>query len=1166
MMFEKFKSLFKKSKTDSSQVYFIATPFRYGIRFTCSELDLCQAGNASSIAQNQYIMLRMIAEEGLATEYTDRFEILKEDFYKINLNEDDEDNYDIRDVFELPPIWDGKFIIEFDGRTTNQSFCMTLILILPDGVKETNYERNGVYLNVHGKTYLPSFSQNIVFDAIEEHSALEPKDKTENRNLLAVYSLKKAATFSDVIIDLAHFEEREIIVPDSIGYYADQKENGDLQLIPCPNLIDIDNKRHSLIEPEDISSRIHQIKSGNSIRSGRKYIVLNDKKISAINEILDNNTIPASQVKDFLKTPSAFLNADIVDIEQGYSIRVLGATVFEPAYFGSSNGVKTDWTGVEGLSNPPALPLVDAQYVIKTEDQEEEFKVNLLKARREKSLFVSTKKQNFILGNPENDSKVIELVHQAVLLNKSGLKQNEKDIIEQEHKEQATIDIVKQDDENEFECYLNSATPYRYEGELVLKNCNVKPYSYQEDGIRWLLGIATNNGKFTHTNEIVGGVLADDMGLGKTFMSLIAMTEYNRLLQERGKIQKPCLVVAPLSLLENWQNEVSKFFSFCPFEDIIILQGKGLRLFKDKTGNESHQLKGDISSGLNALRYVLKVGSIHGNKRLDIPNRLILTTYQTLRDYQFSMCKIDWGFVVFDEAQNIKNPNSLQTRAAKGLKADVMIPATGTPVENSLSDFWCLFDTACPGLLQNYQSFKEKYMKPISQAIGESDEDEVKSYIGKILYNDVGSLLLRRTKEEELEGIPNKNLFDCRCEMNGVQLKCYESILSSANFRPDDDTRGNLALKALHQLRNVSLHHCLVDGKMPIPPENRENNRKQYEVSAKLSLLLELLDQICTRGEKVIIFCIRKQLQAYLAASLPKIYGFPVYTINGDTKTTGNITRIDIINKFQNKDGFNIIIMSPVAAGVGLTVTGANNVIHLERHWNPAKEAQATDRVYRIGQEKDVNVYFPIATHPSMPSFDENLDALLKRKIGLKDAIISHSEVSPRDFITHDTLPNYKCSDDNVLTVNKVNEMSPKTFEALSTLIIAKEFSGKAYLTQQKDHGADGVILCHNQAFLVQAKHRNSHTLTGSSPASDLYRAKPIYSKYINVPITKLFLITNTVRVSDEVIKRVNDYSLEMPSTEILYYTRTRIMQLIEKHQISKIEVDKLLTEENFNL
>lgn len=470
-------------------------------------------------------------------------------------------------------------------------------------------------------------------------------------------------------------------------------------------------------------------------------------------------------------------------------------------------------------------------------------------------------------------------------------------------------------------------------------------------------------------------------------------------------------------MIENWIDESDKTYLKSPFKDIVVLQsGSDLRKFKIKgASSETKQAVSDeapLSS--EGIRYSLKVGKSYGDERLDLPQRLVVTTYQTLRDYQFSLCTIDWQLVIFDEAQNIKNPNAMQTRAAKGLKANFKLLATGTPVENSLADFWCLLDTAQEGLLGSYQEFRSQFIKPITKA--SSDEVAgVRAEIGRKLRQDVGDFMLRRLKEDRLEGLPNKTIFvgsdnnqdgwvyeqSLTSVLRNSQLKAYDAVIENIQVVKDSggDARG-MILKALQELRAISLHPELVE--TPASKAGQLDPKKFTSLSDKLLCILNVINGIQKRKEKVIIFIINKNLQRLLKLCLTQIYATPVSVINGDTKAVsskkGAETRKQLIEKFEAQSGFGIIIMSPIAAGVGLTVVGANNVIHLERHWNPAKEAQATDRVYRIGQKKDVSIYIPILLHPKHTSFDLNLNSLLQNKIDLKDAVVTPQVVSAEDM------------------------------------------------------------------------------------------------------------------------------------------------------------------------
>ena len=197
-----------------------------------------------------------------------------------------------------------------------------------------------------------------------------------------------------------------------------------------------------------------------------------------------------------------------------------------------------------------------------------------------------------------------------------------------------------------------------------------EPFPHQREGIEWMLKLLNIALQDDHNDlyRVQGALLADDMGLGKTYMSLVTVGEYLRNQRRQQQPEKPVLVVAPLSLLENWEDEVSKTYPAVPFRDVVVLQsGRDLNQFRVQGAErESAQLAAlgdDELADERSIRYALTIGPEAGAHRLDMDRRLVLTTYQTLRDYQFSLCQIDWGMVIFDEAQNIKNPND-QARVA----------------------------------------------------------------------------------------------------------------------------------------------------------------------------------------------------------------------------------------------------------------------------------------------------------------------------------------------------------------------------------------------------------------------------------------------------------------------------------------------------------------------
>lgn len=269
---------------------------------------------------------------------------------------------------------------------------------------------------------------------------------------------------------------------------------------------------------------------------------------------------------------------------------------------------------------------------------------------------------------------------------------------------------------------------------------------------------------------------------------------------------------------------------------------------------------------------------------------------------------------------------------------------------------------------------------------------ERRARLGHDLRAAVGPFMLRREKEDHLTDLPAKHVHDGgehAALMPPAQRDAYDDAV--ARYRAKAGNKGAM-LKALHDLGQVCLHPGLVH-------EDLLDSPRALELSARTATAITpILDGVRAAGEKAIVFVRTKVMQRALATWLRDRYGIPVDVVNGDTPATGSSdSRVKRIRRFEAREGFGVIIMSPLAVGVGLTVVGANHAIHLERHWNPAKEAQATDRVYRIGQTRDVHVYYPMALHPDVDSFDVNLERLLRSKVSLSGAVVVPEHVSEEE-------------------------------------------------------------------------------------------------------------------------------------------------------------------------
>lgn len=496
--------------------------------------------------------------------------------------------------------------------------------------------------------------------------------------------------------------------------------------------------------------------------------------------------------------------------------------------------------------------------------------------------------------------------------------------------------------------------------------------SHQREGVAWM------QARFRQIPDGIRGVLlADDMGLGKTLQSLCLMAWY----RETAPQPRPCLVVAPVSLLENWRREIGKFLDG--------RQGETVTLYGEHLAR--YRLKGDeVPAELRAsgVRKALREGFAHDAA-------FVLTTYETLRDFQLSLARERWGIVVCDEAQKIKTPGAMVTRAAKALQAEFRIACTGTPVENSLADLWCLFDFFQPGLLGSLREFSATFRKQI-ELKGDGHEELV-----EVLRSQIEPWVLRRMKQDVAE-LPPKKEEPCLLPMSSRQRALYSAAIN--DFRDAMKVKGkertNAVLGLLHRLRMICANPLAVgrdDADFLSVDEHVTH-------SPKLAWLLEQLHRIRQRGEdgeKVIVFSEYREIQRLIQQAVASRFGFRPAVVNGSTSVDveADENRQAIIDAFQAKPGFGVIVLSTTAVGFGVNIQAANHVIHFTRPWNPAKEDQATDRAYRIGQEREVFVYCPTVTGDGFESFEQRVAERLAVKRGLSaDMLAPEQSIGIEEF------------------------------------------------------------------------------------------------------------------------------------------------------------------------
>jgi superfamily II DNA or RNA helicase len=416
---------------------------------------------------------------------------------------------------------------------------------------------------------------------------------------------------------------------------------------------------------------------------------------------------------------------------------------------------------------------------------------------------------------------------------------------------------------------------------------------YQQAGVQWLHLLAKLR---------LGACLADDMGLGKTIQVLSLLLA---LKKEDSSNSKPCLLVAPASLLANWAAEIARF---APSLRALVAHPSAA----EKRKTDGPDALGDVD--------------------------LVITSYGYLGRAP-SLTNLPWQIVILDEAQAIKNPTAKQTRLVKSLKAEARIALTGTPIENRLGDLWSIFDFINPGLLGSSKQFST-FVKSLAERT----------------HNPYGPLrelvrpyILRRLKTDKsiIADLPDKTEVNVFCPLSRKQAALYQQAVEDLARQLEDVEgiqRRGIVLAFLMRFKQICNHpsHWLGDGGWA------------EEDSGKLARLRDISEVVAARQEKALIFTQFKETTAPLAAFLGSVFGRPGVVLTGETEVK---KRKDLVRQFQEDESVPFFVLSVKAGGAGLNLTAASHVVHFDRWWNPAVENQATDRAFRIGQNKNVLVH-----------------------------------------------------------------------------------------------------------------------------------------------------------------------------------------------------------------
>jgi len=449
---------------------------------------------------------------------------------------------------------------------------------------------------------------------------------------------------------------------------------------------------------------------------------------------------------------------------------------------------------------------------------------------------------------------------------------------------------------------------------------------YQERGFAWL--------EFLRDWRL-GALLADDMGLGKTIQTL-ALVQHQR---EEGE-DRPVLLVCPTSVLTNWQREAARF---TPDLSVLVHHGAGRT-----KGYEFNQAAYEQS--------------------------LVLTSYALLHRDREDLSTVQWAGVVLDEAQNIKNPDTKQSRAVRNLLADYRVALTGTPVENHVGDLWSIMDFLNPGVLGGEDEFKKAFQIPI-QAYRDQEAAERLSKL-------TGPFILRRLKTDRsiITDLPDKLEMKVFCTLTAEQGRLYTQVVEESEKKIKDAIgieRRGVILATLTKLKQVCNH----------PAQFLGDGSKAEGRSGKLTRLTEMLEELVDAGDRSLVFSQFAEMGKLLQSHLQDMLGREIFFLHGGTPKA---RRDAMVQRFQSDDDEAppIFVLSLKAGGTGLNLTGANHVFHFDRWWNPAVENQATDRAFRIGQSKNVQVHKFVCAG----TLEERIDDMIERKSSIAEDIVGTGE------------------------------------------------------------------------------------------------------------------------------------------------------------------------------
>lgn len=976
------------------------------------------------------------------------------------------------------------------------------------GSQVVHLERLGCFVQRAHVIYQLDAQTFLLIETIDSFNALPPEKKATPDAFIRFAEVKGLAEGVGAQLD-RYLTDQRVLIPSRVGLDLILEDEGRISFTPKIDGVPPDAMRQAFFALDDIDT----VYAVDSSEGRRVRIVLDETQREVLRRMQRVRHLKGADRAEVLRDPRAVFDgvAESIDIDQelfGPRVKGIGDFPFvvQPYLQRSTTGIFEDPEGIAG--------------------------------RRERGKFSAGLKCRYADGSVEDVAftsreEVLELERTAKIAWRSGegaVEWNKKSILVDESFVRALGELVQRVIPAKPTAPEHPLTPRRYL--LIYTNENELEYEepYKGEGgdtdlevpkalkspdllkVHQRAGVAWLQRNFRLNRH--GCLLADDMGLGKTLQVLTFLA----WLIEKGELSRasrdpeaapwdPILIVTPVILLENetWLNDMRTFFEGdgAIFQPCFSLHGAALKGMRRIGSHGRETIIGEAVLDLERLRQ----------------HRIVLTNYETVTNYQhsFARMKEHWTVIVTDEAQEYKTPNTKISHALKSLAPRFRVACTGTPVETRLLDVWNLFDFLQPGhLLGSATEFTKQYESPIEQPSSTNGSAVLSRLKSQLRFGSEDAFVIRRDKTS-LPDLPAKHEHRIECTLSAKQREWHLDFVSRARLGGE----GNHPLALLHHFMTLYQHPALLPHYEPLA------SNEAIEYCPKLAAVLDCLHSIQSKGEKALIFTRSLNMQQILVGVLNDQFGLDVEIINGatirhgDTKD-GSRTRRAIVQRFRESSGFNILVLSPDVAGIGLTLVEANHVIHYGRWWNPAKESQATDRVHRIGQKRDVHVYYPIAKDPQgvFETFDEKLDALVQRRRALAAEFLAPmpSEEDLERELLDSTLGTTGTEEGlsgvRPLSKEDVRRLTWDRFEALIAVFEEKRGAQVILTPRSGDGKIDVLAIRAGEIRLIQCKHTlwdasvDADVIAQVLGAFDGYRTR--FRRFLTQKITlRPMLVTN---------------------------------------------------------